>query len=60
MTERDARAEILRLVRANTRMTAAQLGRAAGVSRQRASLILGEAGWRLESRWVEGKKGKGR
>lgn len=51
--QEDKRAQILRLVQANPTMTAAQIGRAVKLSRQRAHLILTkDLGYRLDQRWT--------
>jgi DNA-directed RNA polymerase sigma subunit (sigma70/sigma32) len=53
MTPEDTKAQVLRLVRANPRMTAAQVARAIKVSRQRVHKILSDAGFKLECEWRE-------
>lgn len=49
----DTKTAVLRLARANPAMTAAQIGRALEVSRQRVSKILRDAGFRLDCKWTE-------
>lgn len=56
MTAEDTRAQVLRLARANPTMSAAQIGRALEVSRQRVAKILSDAGFKLDCRWTEGAK----
>jgi DNA-directed RNA polymerase sigma subunit (sigma70/sigma32) len=53
MTPEDTKAQVLRLVRANPWMTAAQVARAIKVSRQRVHKILSDAGFKLECEWRE-------
>lgn len=48
----DTRARVVRLVRADPSLSAAEVGRALGVTRQLVHRILKELGWRQE--WREG------
>jgi predicted ArsR family transcriptional regulator len=52
----ETRVQIERLVKADPTLSAAQLARAVGVSRQRASKILEDLGYELQSRWVKKRR----